>query len=104
EKYLTIANFSRRDINAETGLANETHFFAYLDNIVLSPVNPDEKLCGDWEKARTAIYQMDDRHEYFERYIRFYRSQNKIAEPPKLSLTRIFKSAKLVLNDELFIS
>jgi len=103
EKYLTIANFSKRDINGETGLASETHFFAYLDAVSLTPMNPDERLCGDWEKARIAIYQMDDRHEFFERYIRFYRSQNKIATPPKLSLTRIFKSAKFVLNDELFI-
>jgi len=103
EKYLTIANFSKRDINGETGLASEPHFFAYLDAVSLTPMNPDERLCGDWEKARIAIYQMDDRHEFFERYIRFYRSQNKIATPPKLSLTRIFKSAKLVLNDELFI-
>jgi len=104
EKYLTIANFSKRDINGETGLSNETHFFAYLDAVSLTPINPDEKLCGDWEKARIAIYQIDDRHEFFERYVRFYRSQNKIAPPPKLSLTRIYKSAKLVLNDELFIT
>ncbi len=51
-----------------------------------------------------AIYQMDDRHEFFERYVRFYRSQNKIAEPPKLSLTRIYKTGKIVLRDELFIT
>ncbi|MES1223965.1 MAG: OmpA family protein, partial [Bacteroidota bacterium] len=66
-------------------------------------LNPDEKLCGDWEVARTLIYEVNDRHEYFERYVRFYRSQNKVAEPPKLSLTRIYKSKKLVLNDEMFM-
>ncbi len=104
EKYITIANFSKRDINGETGLPTETRFIVYLDAVSLSPVNPDEKLCGDWEAARMAIYQMDDRHEFFERYIRFYRSQNKIAEPPKLSLTRIYKTGKLVLKDELFIT
>jgi outer membrane protein OmpA-like peptidoglycan-associated protein len=104
EKYITIANFSKRDINGETGLPSETHFFVYLDAVSLIPVNPDEKLCGDWAKAQTLIYEMNDRHEYFERYVRFYRSQNKVAEPPKLSLTRIYKSAKLVLNDDLFIT
>ncbi|MCW3118195.1 MAG: OmpA/MotB domain protein [Chitinophagaceae bacterium] len=104
EKYLTIANFSKRDINGETGLPLETHFFVYLDGVSLSPLNPDEKLCGDWEKAKMVIYQVDDRHEFFERYVRFYRSQNKIAEPPKLSLTRIYKTEKLVLKDGQFIT
>jgi hypothetical protein len=104
EKYITIANFSKRDINGETGLPAETHFFVYIDAVSLTPVNPDEKLCGDWAKAQTLIYEMNDRHEYFERYVRFYRSQNKIAEPPKLSLTRIYKTAKLVLSDDLFIT
>jgi len=103
EKYMTIANFSKRDINGETGLPSETHFFVYLDAVSLMPLNPDEKLCGDWEMARTLIYEVNDRHEYFERYVRFYRSQNKVAEPPKLSLTRIYKSQKLILKDELFM-
>lgn len=103
EKYVTIANFSKRDINGETGLQGETHFFVYLDAVSLTPLNPDEQLCGDWQAARTQIYEVNDRHEYFERYVRFYRTQNKVAEPPKLSLTRIHKSQKLVLKDELFI-
>lgn len=103
EKFLTIANFSRRDINEETGIPNEIHFFAYLDVVTLLPVNPDEKLCGDWQAAKTLIYEMNDRHEYFERYVRFYRSQYKVAPPPKLSLTRLYKSQKLVLKDELFV-
>ena len=104
EKYMTIANFSKRDINGETGLPSEAHFFVYIDAVSLTPVNPDERLCGDWAKAQTLIYEMNDRHEYFERYVRFYRSQNKVAEPPKLSLTRIYRSAKLILNDDMFIT
>ncbi|MGC4038917.1 MAG: OmpA family protein [Chitinophagaceae bacterium] len=103
EKYLTIANFSKRDINGETGLTGESHFFVYLDRVSVTPINPDEQLCGDWEVARTKIYEVNDRHEYFERYIRFYRSQNKVADPPKLSLTRIYKSQKLSLKDEQFM-
>ena len=35
EKYMTIANFSKRDINGETGLPSETHFFVYLDAVSL---------------------------------------------------------------------
>lgn len=104
EKFLTIANFSKRDINGETGIPSESHFFVYLDAVTLMPLNPDEKLCGDWEAARTLIYNVNDRHESFERYVRFYRSQNKVAPPPKLSLTRIYKSQKLVIRDELFIA
>jgi outer membrane protein OmpA-like peptidoglycan-associated protein len=104
EKYVTIANFSKRDINGETGLPGESHFFVYLDAVSLVPLNPDEQLCGDWQAARTQIYEVNDRHEYFERYVRFYRTQNKVAEPPKLSLTRIYASKKIVLKDELFIA
>ncbi|MES1222665.1 MAG: hypothetical protein ABUT20_44630 [Bacteroidota bacterium] len=104
EKFITIANFSKRDINGETGLPLETRFIVYLDAVSLTPLNPDEKLCADWEKARMAIYEVNDRHEFFERYVRFYRSQNKIAEPPKLTLTRIYKTEKIVLKDELFIA
>ncbi|MBS1611178.1 MAG: carbohydrate binding domain-containing protein, partial [Bacteroidetes bacterium] len=103
EKFLTIANFSKRDINGETGIPAQSHFFVYIDAVTLIPLNPDEKLCGDWEAAKTLIYEMNDRHEYFERYVRFYRSQNKVAPPPKLSLTRIYKSQKLVIKDDQFI-
>jgi outer membrane protein OmpA-like peptidoglycan-associated protein len=100
---MTIANFSKRDINGETGIPLETHFIVYLDAVSVTPVNPDEKLCGDWERAKMAIYQVDDRHEFLERYVRFYRSQGKLADPPKLSLTQIHKTEKILLKDEWFV-
>src|SRR5688572_23619746 len=41
ESYVMIANFSRRDITGQTGIARRAQFFVFLDNISLIPVNPE---------------------------------------------------------------
>jgi hypothetical protein len=49
ETFITIANFSKNDITGPTGIRMENHFFVFLDNISLIPLNPGEKLCDDWQ-------------------------------------------------------
>ena len=102
EKYFTIANFSKRDINGETGVANENHFYVFIDAVSLKPVDPKERTCLGWQKAKADIYAQNDRHGFLDRYVRFYRTQNKWATPPELSLTQFLNVSALTIPDEYF--
>jgi outer membrane protein OmpA-like peptidoglycan-associated protein len=102
EKFLVFANFSKRDINGETGNAGENQFTIYIDEVSLLPVDPAEKICADWEKTRNEIYNFNDRHEFLDRLVRFYRTQNKKPPIPKLSMTTIVRADTLVLPEVLF--
>ena len=102
EKFLTVANFSKNDINGETGIPMENHFYIFIDAVSLKAVDPNEKICPDWQRREKEIYDYNDRHEYLDRFIRFYRTQNKMAPSPDLSPTRIIRADTLILPDVLF--
>jgi outer membrane protein OmpA-like peptidoglycan-associated protein len=100
EVYFTLANFSRRDINGETGIIGENHFFVYIDYITLIPLDPNENICSDWWQTKTEIYYQDERHNYLQKFIKAYR--NNPPEPPTLSKTWVLVQQKLLLPDIVF--
>lgn len=102
ENYITIGNFSKRDINGETGIYMENRFFIFIDDVSLQPAHPGEKICADWLTSREKIYDQNERHEYLQRYVRYYRNYNKLPESPKLGVTKIIVIDTLVIPDVLF--
>jgi len=100
EAFLSIANFSRKDINGPTNSNVEKHFFVFIDEISLTPVSRRESLCLGWQKNREDIYAQDERHEFLRQTIR----QNK-SDPPTV-LVRPFTSLEvtdtLIVPDVLF--
>ncbi|HVZ56168.1 MAG TPA: OmpA family protein [Chitinophagaceae bacterium] len=102
ERFLAIGNFARRDLNGETGLPLESHFLVLIDQVSLRPLDPQEQLCDDWQLTRTRLYEQNERHEFLDRLVRFYRSQNKMPAPPPLTPTRVRRIDTLVLPDLLF--
>lgn len=101
EAFIAIANFSRKDINGETGIPMEKHFFVFLDDFSLTPLDPHETICPGWQENKQAIYDQDERHEYLRQKIR----QNK-DDPPKVVLPSTSFSVvdTLILPDVLFAS
>ena len=95
EAFLSIANFSRHDINGSTNLYMEKHFLVYIDEISLVPLSRKESLCDGWQKNRQDIYDQNERHEFLRQTIR----QNK-SDPPTV-LVRPFTS--LMVTDTLII-
>jgi outer membrane protein OmpA-like peptidoglycan-associated protein len=101
ESFITIANFSRNDITGPTGIAMENHFFVYLDNVSLIPLDPDEKLCTGWQQTKKDLYDQNERHEFLQRSIKYRASH---PSPVILMPTIVVKTDTLLLPDVLFAS
>jgi outer membrane protein OmpA-like peptidoglycan-associated protein len=102
ESFITIANFSRRDVTGETGILRENRFFAFIDGVSLVPLNTNEKLCDDYQSRMEEIYDQDERHEFLRRKIR----SGKDNVPLRLVLepNKIIRIDTLVLQEVLFES
>jgi outer membrane protein OmpA-like peptidoglycan-associated protein len=100
EAFLSIANFSRHDINGSTNILMEKHFFVFIDDVSLIPLDHREGLCNGWEKNRQDIYEQDERHEFLRQLIR-----KNINNPPIVQI-RPFTSLRvtdtLIISDVLF--
>lgn len=100
EVYIMIGNFSKRDINGNTNIPLERHFFVFLDDISLVPVNPNERICADWQQARENIYEENERHEFLQRAIKYRRGHPP--EKTTRSPNTVFTADTLLLPDMLF--
>lgn len=100
EAFIMIGNFSKRDINGSTNILMENHFFVFLDDISLVPVDPNEKICADWRQAKEDIYEQNERHEFLQRSLKYRRSYppEKIQRTPNV----VFTADTLLLPDVLF--
>lgn len=100
EVYMTFGNFSKKDITGSTGIPLENHFFVFLDDVSLTPADPNEKLCQGWQQSKDDIYSFHPRHEWLERYIKTY--MNHPPAVPVLKITTIYKIDTLILPDLFF--
>lgn len=100
EEYITLGNFSKRDITGSTGIPLENHFFVFFDDISLTPKDRGEKICDTWKETRDEIYAFDARHQFVDTYVRRY--INKPPEPPPIDRTVVHKVEKLIIPDILF--
>ncbi len=69
ESFITIGNFSKRDITGGAGKSIEPHFFVFIDAVSLVPVSANESLCDDWQSTMADIYDQDERHEFLRRKV-----------------------------------
>jgi len=100
EAFITFGNFKKGDVTGPTGIERENYFFVLLDDISFKPLDANEKLCADWQTAQEEIYAQDERHEYLDRLIKFYR--NKPPEKMAVSKTQVQRIDTLVMPDVLF--
>lgn len=100
ESFICIGNFAKNDVRGSTGIHLEDNFFVSFDDISLLPLNPNERLCSNWEQTRDEIYQQDERHEFLDRMIRYNR--NKPEQYVKASPTIVRKIDTIIIPDILF--
>ena len=100
ENFLTIGNFSKRDITGATGIPQLKHFLVLMDNISIVPLNPNEKMCPDVKASIENIYAQNERHDLLYRMIDYYRKNPP--EPPGISQTAFPKTDTIVIPDVLF--
>jgi outer membrane protein OmpA-like peptidoglycan-associated protein len=102
EIFISFGNFSKKGVGGSTGLNMEKNFFVLFDDISLTPLDPNERLCADWKKTKQEIYDQDERHEFLDKYIKFYR--NKPPAVIKGSPTTIVHVDTLIIPDVFFAS
>jgi outer membrane protein OmpA-like peptidoglycan-associated protein len=100
EAFVTLGNFSTKDVTGATGIERENYFFVLFDDISFEPLDPNEKLCDNWQQAKEEIYAQNERHEYLVRLMK--ENKNKPVQTEKVSPTIVQKIDTLVIPDVLF--
>jgi outer membrane protein OmpA-like peptidoglycan-associated protein len=100
EVFITIANFSRNDINGNTGIKRENKFFVFTDAISLVPADKSEQLCDNWKTIREEIVDLNERHHFLQHSVKQKQVNGPLNLP--LRLTMQAKSDTLLLSDVLF--
>lgn len=100
ESFITVGNFSRNDVTGNTGIQLENNFFVFIDDISMTPLNVNEKLCNDWQLSKKTIYDQDERHEYLRRLLKEKSPGAKDAV--KLTKDKLVRVDTLILPDILF--
>ena len=100
EVFISLGNFNKKGISGSTGVDMEKNFFVLFDDISLTPMDVNERLCSDSKKTKEEIYDQDERHEFLERSIKFYR--NKPPTINKGSPTITVHVDTLVIPDVFF--
>lgn len=99
EAFIAIANFSRRDIKGATNIRMEKHFFVFVDDVSLTPLDSKEYLCPGWKSGKQDIYDQDERHEFLRQVVRKYNDDPPVVVIPSTTLTVV---DTLILPDMLF--
>jgi outer membrane protein OmpA-like peptidoglycan-associated protein len=102
ELFVTIGNFSKRDITGETGILRESYFFVFIDAVSVTPLSGNEKLCDDYQSKMLEIYDQDERHEFLRRKIRS--GKNNSSRPVTGESNKTTRIDTLVLQEVLFQS
>jgi outer membrane protein OmpA-like peptidoglycan-associated protein len=100
EIYITLGNFSRGNMPAKLRKTPDRHVLIFIDNISISPADPSESICPDWQERKNEIYAFNARHFYLEDYINF--KSRQAPNPPQLSKTTVVKIDTLIIPDILF--
>ena len=100
EIFITLGNFSKRGIFGPTGVYLEKNFYFLFDDVSLTPVDVNERLCLDWKNTREEIYGQDERHEFQEKYMRVYKNKPPAIKKPASTIT--LKIDTLIVPDVFF--
>jgi outer membrane protein OmpA-like peptidoglycan-associated protein len=99
ESFLTIANFSKRDITGNTGIYLVKNFFVFIDDVSLTPMDLNEGPCPGMAQSRADIFEQNERHHFLQRLIKQYRNDPPVVNLPSTSFKNI---EVLVFPDVLF--
>ena len=78
----------------------ENNFLFLVDDWSMVPIDPNEQLCPDWRQNTDSIYAQNERHEYLDMLVKFYRQHPVIITP--FASTIVPHIDTLVIPDILF--
>jgi outer membrane protein OmpA-like peptidoglycan-associated protein len=100
ELYLTLGNFSKRDVTGPTDIPSENNFFVFIDDISLVPEDAHERICNNWQATKEEIYSFHERHQFLDLYIK--RHAGSPRESPEVGKTTTQKIDSVILPDIFF--
>lgn len=100
ETFIAFGNFSKKGMSGSTGIDKEQNFFVFFDDISLTPIDKNERLCQGWQLAREEIYSQDERHDFLEKFM--VTNKGKPAAKLKLPPTITLHIDTLVIPDVFF--
>lgn len=100
EVFFLIGYFGKDDYKGKRITDRENSYHVFIDDLSMTPLDPDEHLCAGWLDAKEEIYHENERHEMLNRKIKYYRS--KPPPPPQLERNSYTVIDTLVLPDVLF--
>lgn len=111
EGYITIGNFKREDHKKIKSAEYKNDYYFFLDEISVTAIDPDEKICLQADSVRSEIYSENERHDLLMRKIYLYTKRppavlplpKTIQAPPQVIDTLIipdifFETASYALN------
>lgn len=103
EGYIAIGNYKRIDYTGIRQAEYRHDYYFFLDDVSLTPVNTQEKLCFQADSVRRAIYEENERHRYLERKVYEYRRHPPpVLSLPKTAQKRVQHIDTLVIPDIFF--
>jgi outer membrane protein OmpA-like peptidoglycan-associated protein len=102
ENFITIGSFKKNDYRFRDRPDDNWHYYFFVDNIRIIPLDPNEGMCADAAQIKTSIYDENERHSLLEKKKYLYSR----TPPPikKASVTTIRTVDTLIIPDILFAS
>jgi len=90
EQYITIGNFKHGEYRNLSHAEFENNSYFFLDDVLLTPVDPQEHLCTEADSVKREIYAENDRHDLMEKKIYYYRKHPPVTmQLPRTVTTHI---------------
>jgi len=100
ERFITLGYFAKEDYLGDRVHPLENHYYIFFDDITMVPVDPNERLCNNWEQMKEEVYEENERHSLMEKKISYYKANPPL--PPTIIRNAYVKIDTLVLPDILF--
>ncbi|PWU03370.1 MAG: hypothetical protein C5B52_03510 [Bacteroidetes bacterium] len=103
ERWLIIGHLSEQEnVASYKGYDGFGNLLYYIDDVTMSPVDPNEQICPDYEANKTALYEINERHSLFDE--KMIRMKDSIYNPKRIAkpLPPPPKIDTLLLSDILF--
>jgi len=103
EAFITIGTFKRTDYKGIRRGDYRNDYYFFLDDVSLTPVDPNERMCMQADSVRDVIYNDNVRHNLLEKRTYYFRRQPPETAPlPAMRMPAKQKIDTLVIPDIFF--
>jgi outer membrane protein OmpA-like peptidoglycan-associated protein len=102
EGYLTIGNFKRVDYTGIRQSEYRGDYYFFVDDVSVTPVDANEKLCARADSVKKAIYSENERHSILEKKVYVNRRNPPPVQPLPKTEVKVQHIDTLIIPDIFF--